>query len=63
MGTKNPFITFLYCIIRKGTESQKTVTEITSSPGVVSEKKDKWKRKVIWSFRRGSEVNEPDQHP
>lgn len=46
MGTKNPFVTFLYCIIRKGKEFQKIVTEIIS-PGVVSEKKYKWKRRVV----------------
>lgn len=47
MGTKNSFVTFLYCIIRKGKEFQKIVTDIISSPGVVSEKKYKWKRTVV----------------
>lgn len=44
MGTKNPFVMFLYYIIRKGVESQKIVTEIISSPDVVSQKQYKWKR-------------------
>ena len=44
MGTKNPFVMFLYYITRKGIESQKIVTETISSPDVLSQKKYKWKR-------------------
>ena len=47
MVTKNPFVMFLYYIIRKGTEFQKMVTEIVNSPDVVSQKKYKWKRTAV----------------
>lgn len=47
MVTKNPFVMFLYYIIRKGTEFQKMITEIVNSPDVVSQKKYKWKRTAV----------------
>lgn len=45
MGTKNPSVTFY--IIRKEIEFQKMLTEIISSPDVVSQKKYKWKRTAV----------------